>query len=406
MTQATTDAGITRISVPAEFIRSFSNPHNSDIRFIHCYVKIAEFPHGKLPDDINPRSHDELRLNSGIPKRIAESLEDSPELFHIFNRGVLVVAKRASYDNNKRILTFEIPSRDEGGLADGATTDRVIAGMLGKLSEEDKKRILETDSPHFYKDAYVHVEVVSGIPPDMIVPLTAARNTSKQVQEFALEQLRGGYDKLRKVLDASEFGDRIRYRENDPQTVDIRTVLGLLTLFHPKWDAEKREPLVAYRSKGGVLENFQDPDWKDGYEALFPFAVDILELHNYLHENFEVQYRKAFNGGRLGALREVVYKGGADVTSHPLLGHKVKYGLPDGWVYPMLASFRGLLDVYGIGGKKPGWIREPKRFFDEFGDRLVEALVDFSKSQGSNAQTTGKQRLIWNTLRLIVDANK
>jgi hypothetical protein len=28
----------------------------------------------------------------------------------------------------------------------------------------------------------------------------------------------------------------IGYRENDPQPVDIRTVLGLLTLFHPKWN--------------------------------------------------------------------------------------------------------------------------------------------------------------------------
>jgi len=397
------DAGVTSISIQAELIRSFPNPHNSNIRFIHCYVKIADFPHGTLPDDINPRSHDKPNLGAGIPKRIAESLEMNPESFHLFNRGLLVVAKTASYDNKAGVLTFEIPSKEEGGLADGATTDRVISALIEKISNEERKQIMASETSHFLKDAYVHLEVVSGLPADMIVPLTAARNTSVQVKEFALEQLRGGYDNLRKVLDVSPFGSLIRYRENDPQPVDIRTVLGLMTLFHPKWDAEKKEPLVAYRSKGSVLTNFQDSSWKDGYEALFPFAVDIIELHNYLHDHFMDQYQKAFPGGKLGARKEVIYKG-TDIISHPLLGHKVKYALPDGWIYPLLASFRGLLDVYGTKGKKPGWIHEPKRFFDEHGDRLVLSLVEFSESQGRNAQTTGKQRVIWNMLRLTADS--
>lgn len=265
----------------------------------------------------------------------------------------------------------------------------------------------EDEIPDYLKDAYVHVEVISGDIGDMLVSLTGARNTSNQVKEFALEYLGGGFDWLKEVIEDSEFRGRIRYRENDPQPVDIRTVLGLLTLFHPKWNDDGKEPVIVYSAKGTVLDYFRDEEWKPGFLALKPVVLDILRLYDFIHTEFQAQYVKYKaddgSGSKLGKRKEVRYNDGKPFKL-PLSNGQTKYFIPDGWLYPIVASMRMLLDFPKNGKVK--WVYDPIGFFTERGHELVGDVVEQSESLGRNPQSTGKSRPLWNNLRTKMELHR
>ena len=387
-----------RFKVSPDYVRSLKDPHNPDLHIHHAYIPVTAFDHGKLPDQVNPRSHE--KISGRVPKAIEESLRERSRCFHLLNRGLLVIAQKAWYDNRNRTFHVVITSPEDGGLADGATTDRVVAKVKDGISSADFGKLGEGEIPGYLKEAFVHVEVISGDIGDMIVPLTDARNTSVQVKEFALENLGGGFNWLKEVIEASEFRRRVRYRENNPEPVDIRNVLALLTLFHPKWNELRKEPVVAYTNKGTILDHYRDPHWRNGYELLRPLVVDILRLYDYIHVNFQPQYERykesLGTGSKLGKRTEVRY--GRSVKL-PLTGWETKYLIPDGWLYPMLAAFRMLVAFPKGSRGQVAWVIDPRKFFDKSGHEFVADVVEQSESLGRNPQTTGKSRPLWNNLR-------
>jgi hypothetical protein len=396
-----------RIRVDKNLIRSFDDPHDKLLGIHHAYIRVKDFPSGAIPDKVNPRSHEDL--SGRISDAIKESLEDSTTWFHLVNRGLLVVAQKAWYDTRTEMLHIVIDSEDDGGVADGATTDRTIRNVKQAVSAADFDKLTDAEIPEKLKQAYVHVEVISGSPPDMLVPLTRARNTSNQVKEFAIENLGGGFEWLKTLINNSTLRGRIRFRENDPEPVDVRTVLGLLTLFHEKWNEGKKEPVVAYTGKGSVMKYYQDEDWRPGYEALAPVVIDILTLYEYIHANFNAQYEKykatQDKGSRLGGRKEVRYTG--NEWTLPMTGFKTKHFISDGWLYPMLGAFRMLLDFPKTSRGAVKWIvPDAKKFYDDNGSAFVADVCDQSESLGNNANATGKSRPLWNNLRTKMELHR
>jgi hypothetical protein len=389
-------------------VRSFKDPHNPELQIHHVYMPIRDFAHGELPDDVNPRSHEYIdqQLKGRIPKAIGESVEREPTVFHLLNRGLLILAQRCWYDNRAQQLHIAINSEKEGGVADGATTDRVLKQVRAAVA--DLENIPVDQLPEHLRDAYVHLEIISGtIGDEMLVQLTRARNASLQVKEFALEHLGGGFDWLRDLLDGSEFKGRIRYRENDEEPVDILTVLSLLTLFHPKWNEDGKEPLIAFSSKGNVLQHYRDPEWRAGYELLKPVVLDILRFSDFVQVEFRSQYNKykgeSGQSGKLGKRKEVRYKDGKTFTL-PLTEQKTTIVIPDGWLYPILGSFRMLLVFPKKGSVR--WITDPQLFFKSHGAELVGDVVEQSEALGRNPAATGKSRPVWNALRKSMELHR
>jgi hypothetical protein len=395
-----------RINVSKEHIRTLRDPHNKELNIHHAYVRVSDFPSGKIPDDVNPRSHE--KPSGGVAEGIRSSLENSPKWFHVLNRGILVIAERAWYNNKSEKLHIVISSGDEGGLADGATTDRVIRDVKREVSTTDFENLGLDEIPEHLQQAFVHVEIISGGIDEMLVPLTRARNTSNKVQEFALENLGGGFDWLKELIEDSRLRGKIKFRENDPQSFDVRTVLGLLTLFHPKWNQTGKEPVIAYTSKGSILGYYQDEDWRPGFEMLEPVVVEILELYEYAHSNFYKVY-KEYKGSldktsKLGQRKEVRYS--ENPTRLPLTGLQTKQFISDGWLYPLLGAFRMLLDFPKSARGSVKWITDPKKFFDEHGWEFVGDICEQSEALGSNANATGKSRPLWNNLRTKMELHR
>ncbi len=393
-----------RFRVSREHVRSFVDPHDPQISIHHVYIPVNEFKRELLPDDINPRSHEEP--TGRIPDTIEKSLITNPTEFHLLNRGELILAQGCKYDNHNQMLEVTIASPDEGGLADGATTDRVIA-RAERAASRKKSEFTEEQVDGSLRTAFVHLEVISGDVRDKLVRLAGARNTSNQVKEFALENLGGAFDWLKNLIESSSLKGRVRYRENDPEEVDIRAVLALLTMFHRNWN-DGKDPLVAYTSKGSILKYFRDPEWVDGYRELAPVAVQILELYDFIHCEFPEQYQ-VYNretndsGSKFGRRREVVYKNGKTFKL-PLSGNETKYLVPDGWLYPVLAAFRMLLKQ--AEGTASSWVTDPFDYFKSHGAELVGIVVEQSQALGYNPQAAGKSRPLWSNLRKTVELER
>jgi len=399
-----------RIPVSQEYIRSIKDPHSPKITTIHAIVKVRDLPNGRIPDKINPRSHEVIRMSSRVPEAIEDSLKETPELFHLLNRGCLILAQKAWYDNQHKMLHFILTSEEEHGMVDGATTDRVLEKLKSEISNADFSSLKEDEIPPHFKDAYIHLEIVAGdIDQDLRIKLAGARNTSEQVKEFSLEDLKGNFEWLKDILEDSDFRDKVRYRENEPKPVDIRVVLALLTLFHPNWLRTNKDPIVAYTGKGAVLDLYTDRDgWQAGYEKLAPVVLDILRLYEYIHIEFQKAYKSAYGAGgervRLGKKKEVTYiDKSTKARVLPLTGQKTQYVLPDGWLYPLLASFRMLLDWPKSGRGSVKWAKDPYEFFSEHGPDLVSFLVDRSEELGRNPNATGKSKGVWLGLRDMVE---
>jgi hypothetical protein len=395
-----------RVPVLQDHIRTIKDPHFDDIVIIHALTKVRDLPTDRsIPDKINPRCHEDINMDGRIPTAIRDSLVKVPERFHLLNRGCLILAKKAWYDNRARMLHFIVESEDENGMVDGATTDRVLDNLKKQVSNAAFATLKEDEIPDYFKQAYVHIEIIAGeFDQDLRIDLADARNTSAQVKEFSLQDLGGHFDWLKDILENSKFHGKIRYRENDPKPVDIRAILALLTMFHPNWQKENRDPVVAYTGKGVVLDLFTKEDWRSGYEALAPVVLDILELYDYVHVNFQKAYKHACAkdgaGAKFGKRKEVRYiDKPAKAKVLTLTGGKTQYVLTDGWLYPVLASLRMLL-IWPKGGRcQVKWMTNPFKFFDQNGPELVSFLVDRSEELGRNPNATGKSKGVWLGLR-------
>jgi len=394
-----------RIPASQDHVRTIRTPHFEHLSTMHAFVKIRDLPNGMIPDKINPRSHEQINTRARVPKAIAESLEEGPNVFHLLNRGCLILAKKAWYNNQTKTLHFVVESEEEHGMVDGATTDRVLAELKRQASQADYSTLEEHEVADMFKDSYIHLEIIAGEMDDWLrIKFADARNTSAQVKEFSLEDLGHGFDWLKDILEKSDLRGRIRYRENEPKPVDVRTVLALLTLFHPNW-RDGREPIVAYTGKGRVIDLYRDENWRVGYQKLAPVVVDILKLYDYVHVNFQPQYMKAYGANsKLGRRKEVRFiDNQRKAKLLPLTNQTTQYVIPDGWLYPLLAAFRVLLEWPRGGRGSVHWGRDPYQYFEEYGSELVKDVVEQSQELGNNPNATGKSRMLWSGLRTKVE---
>lgn len=394
-----------RIPAHQDYVRSIKPPHFEDLTTIHAFVKIRDFANGAIPDKINPRSHEVIKMKTRIPQAISESLVEDPNVFHLLNRGCLIMAKKAWYNNKTKMLHFILESDDEHGMVDGATTDRVLEIIKKEAAIADFSALQEEEIPDFLQDSYIYLEIIAGeMENGLRLKLADARNTSTQVKEFSLEDLGHGFDWLKEVIESSELRGRVRYRENEPKPVDIRTILGLLTMFHPNWK-DGKDPLVAYTGKGRVIDLYRDEDWKVGYMRLAPVVIDILKLYDHVHINFQPQYMKAYGrGAKLGRRKEVRYIDDPKKSKVlPLTRQSTQHVLPDGWLYPLLGAFRILLEWPKRSNGDVKWAISPFQYFDNHGTELVMDIVEQSAELGSNPNATGKSRMLWSGLRTKVE---
>ncbi|MBX3005474.1 MAG: AIPR family protein [Anaerolineales bacterium] len=355
---------------------------------IHEYFAVVET--ANLPDlsdwkDINVR---DAKLTGEVPDAIRKTFQANPEMFLFMNRGLVLSVAKAQLDNRNSTLTIVLEDRNLHGLLDGGHTYSIVKEETESLTVPQ----------------YIRIELLEGLDSEGIVDVVDARNTSKPVREQSLMNLANKFVGLKNALSSSAFRDQISYSEyevdgaGDLKPIGVRDVVAILTLFDKKSFGDSQHPVISYNAKSKALEHFSANPKE--YEKIFPLAEEILELYDWVKLELPDLYNKAraqeanVSGGRFGRLTGVTYYTGQRSGKLYFLNKTTKYGVPDGFTYPVLAAFRALLEEHK-GVYKWGKGLDPVTLLKgDLGTKLANTIGTFAH-QAQNPTKVGKTALVW-----------
>lgn len=375
--------------------RKFEDPlGNGKSKKYIFYVKTCDVPDG-IPMATNPRDQ---KLTSSVANAIKDSLLSNDGLFHLKNRGIILSAKRVRFDNRLQEVCIEFDDESCHGNIDGGHTYKIL------LENNDKKL-----------DQYVQFEVMTGVE-DMIADLAEARNTSVAVDAKSMAELRAKFDPIKEGLEGMPFYKRISFKQNqitrDVDTnkalkmIDARDVVSIICMFNIEKYNNTEHPTKAYSGKQAMLNTYlNDPQHYRKFVNVIP---DIFDLYEAIETEFALAYNE--NGRKYGRKTYSGYK--TDDEGNPVSVGKSKFGqneifykIPDGLIYPMLASFRVLL-MFDPISEKYKWIdgKDPITAWKKNKVALTKSIMDLAGSLGDKPTVFGKDPSLWNYVYMVLSS--
>ncbi|PIR98138.1 MAG: hypothetical protein COT89_00260 [Candidatus Colwellbacteria bacterium CG10_big_fil_rev_8_21_14_0_10_42_22] len=374
------------IKLPVVSFRKIASPYDDvGARTYVAVVNVKDVPE-ELEDwrkALNPR---DPKITSGVAKKIFATLENTPETFFFRNRGITLIANKTRFDNQRNVLEVEMENESKNGLLDGGHTFRVIREFVDGLSNEELGSF----------SAYVRLEIIEGVTdPDEVVNIVESRNTSTQVKEQSLEELRGAYDAIKGVLESKPYAGQIAYKEfelteeGSVKNIDIKEILSYLVCFDVEEFSSDNHPIRAYTTRASVVEHFKRH--KERVMKYIPLLPTILELRDLIYLELPKSYNK--QGGKFGRLTGVTEVTGRKMSKAdlPFLGKESSYRIPNGFIYPVLAAFRNLIKC---DSKKCEWKTDPIKMFDELKDDLASRVGE-QALEFRNPNKLGKDKATW-----------
>lgn len=373
------------IKLPVSSFRRIASPY--DGQGMVTYMAVLNVK--DVPEEfeewrtLNPR---DPNTTSGVAKKIFNTLESDPDSFLFRNRGIALIAEKTAFDNQKNILEIEMADKSRHGLFDGGHTFRVIREFIRSLPDEELNDL----------SAFVKLEIIEGITdPDMVVNIVESRNTSTQVREQSLEELRGHYEAIKGILAGKSYADRIAYKEyelseeGNAKDIDIKEILSYLVCFDVEEFGHDAHPIKAYSTRSSVVDHFKKN--KDRMMKYIPLLPVILELRDTIYSELPAAYNS--RGGKFGRLVGVTEVSNRRMDPVPLsfIGGESLYRIPSGFIYPVLAGFRNLVKC---SPDKCSWKTDPVQFFEELkvdlASRVGEQALEFR-----NPNKLGKDKATW-----------
>jgi hypothetical protein len=328
------------------------------------------------------------KLSSGVAKKIGETLRDDPDSFFFKNRGITLLVDKVQYDNKTNNVEIKMIDKAINGLLDGGHTYSVIREFLSGLSEEELKEL----------SSYVKVEILEGISDyETAVGIVEARNTSTQVKEQSIQELLNQYEEIKNVLAGKAFADRIAYKEFElledgtNKDIDVKEILSYLLCFDAEKFKDEEHPIKAYSTKTAVVNDFKDKDEHKRLLKYIPLLPKILELRDEIY--LELPEAHNNSGGKFGNLTGVIQLENrrVDKVFLPFTERESSYRIPNGFIYPVLAAFRSLVNYK----KDPcEWKTDPVKLFQELKFQLSSRVCDQAK-QLKNPNKLGKDKATW-----------
>lgn len=375
-----------RITFPVQSFRHVETPFAK--RGLKNYYAIVELD--DLPDlsdwrKINVR---DPKLTGQVPRKIRESVRDSGDMFVFMNRGIVLSVQSAKFDNQTNELTIVMDDPVEHGLLDGGHTYNILLEERADLDE--------------YR--YVKLEILEGFAAEEIPQLVDARNTSNQVRDESLMNLQGAFDGIRKALKGAPYANLVAYKEyeyddeGNAKPIDVREVIAILAAFDRKSFTQSQHPINSYRSKVACLKHFKEN--QEHFKPLYPLAKSILELYDEIELTLPDLYNRArpnrgdVSGGRFGKLTGVTTYKNKKKGKTLFLQRPTDYGVPTGFIYPVLGAFRALIEETDDGYQWAEGIDPLDMLAGEMGETLAETIGNFAR-EDRNPSKTGKSILAW-----------
>jgi len=375
----------TSVTFPVVTFKKIESPHEETEG--KDYIMVLNIKN--LPEvleewrDVNVR---DSKLTSGVAKKIRETLIDDPESFFFKNRGITLLVDKVKYDNKTNMVEILMVDKKINGLLDGGHTYSVIKEFLNGLSEEELREV----------NAHVKVEILEGISDyETAVAIVEARNTSTQVKEQSIQELLKQYEEIKKTLASKNFAGRIAYKEYElledgtKKDIDIKEILSYLICFDAEKFGDEEHPIIAYSTKTAVLNHFKDQHKR--LQKYIPLLPKILELRDEIYLELPEAYNNS--GGKFGALTGVIAVSNRRMgcVNLPFTGKESLYRIPKGFIYPVLAAFRSLVEYK----KNPcEWKADPIQFFQELKVQLSSRVCDQAKEL-RNPNKLGKDKATW-----------
>lgn len=375
----------TKITMPVASFRRINTPFESEGKRIYLAVLRAKDLPNDLEDwrDINPR---DPKTTSGVAKKIANSLQEQPECFVFRNRGITLLSKSVSFDNENNELSVEFEDKSMHGLLDGGHTFAVIREVFDSLTDEEK---IDTN----LNNAYVKLEILEGITSkEETTEIVGARNTSTQVKDQSLANLLQHFEPIKDILKNEPYANRIAYKETEldedgsKKDIDIKDILSYLICFDREGFGDNNHPVIAYSGKSSVLTYAEaNRDRLQKYLKLLP---EILVLRDEIYECMPSVWNS--NGGKFGALVGVNCKKQKSIEL-PFKHSFTEFSIPSSFIYPILASFRSLVEV---DGDECSWKASPISFFNKHKNELIGRIIE-QALVFRNPNKLGKEKTVW-----------
>ncbi len=352
-----------------------------------CFIKVTDIP-SQLDAfmAINPRVPSRNKagvLGGPVVKGILETLRNSPSEMAIKNQGIFLLVNNTILSHGKLNLTFTDIGKH--GIINGGHTYAAIQEAIETASDEERTEL---------DKAYVRLHIFQAIDEDYVPEIAEGLNRSKQVDDPSLANLQGEFDSIRKVLKGRPGEEAVAYHQGDSGSVYVSELLVYLSLFNPERFDDSKHPNGLYNRQALGLKYFTEDDASNPkmVAALIEKLPDFLWLSDSIkkatpgaaqHNGFEFGRAKIVPTERAGSTK---YKG----TPLPFLNSKMDYRVPNGWVYPILASFRANLK-WDASKKTMTWKVPLAKMLPEVITELVGVCVKEHRDNNMRPELIGKR---------------
>jgi hypothetical protein len=384
-----------------------------------------------LPLDANARVPNVIKNNTCTELR--ETLLTQPELFQIFNGGMVCTATSVEVQQDGREMYVDVTfDQDQaqgvvnGGhtygtllqvvhdhpvYAEGAPLRTVLTKkdkaldnpILAPLVEDDEK--LAERIARARELAQVQIELVAPVPDaKLLEQIARARNLSQSVDQTALQNLAGKYELMKQVLReapapfGTAFVERVVWKTNqevpdDAPQVGVKTLIHLLALMNTRWYQPKvRAANEVYVRSGVVVREFGEAEGDDSafFDKLTLLLPEFIRLYDHIYQTLpETDTTFPWADGKPtsnGKRKRKVF-----VT--PLLGKVCSSKVSGAFVWPVFSAFRLLLEEDQSGALR--FKTDPVALFDQKKTELSTTIRNAFDIQGHLVQQVGKTSEAW-----------
>jgi hypothetical protein len=379
------------LRVTEDFGRRLKDPANTSIFHFETYLSFSEAvklergnANVRPPKDNHPF------------KEMMLSVEDSPQHFHLKNRGITYICEKFQYDNQSRMLTITIPNVPKSkldsetsprfGIADGGHTFKVVEDVAADIDSYKQ----EED----WTEPFVRVHFMASESDVGIDDVVEALNTSIQVKRFTLEEYRGKFDELKNALTATRFDiSQVAFRENEDKAWQVTEIIQRLACFlKDRWKIIP--PSSMYRSKEKALQLFINDEVGE-FKKLYPIIKDVITFPEFIQSSLS----ENIEGRKLGKVKGV--KKQSKQFRRECTEYLSLYRMDGAIVLPMAAAFRSLLVSKGEGYQ---WKVNPYDVFKQCADDLYEVLLGRIRRVKSASQLAADQEYWISCEKIVLSA--
>ncbi|WP_247738518.1 AIPR family protein [Lactiplantibacillus pentosus] len=329
-------------------------------------------------------------MTTSVAKQLIQAVKDTNSDFDVNNRGIVITAKKVSFETSTRLLTLDLDDdRSQFGILDGGHTYTAIIEHRNEAPSDIHK--------------FVKLEIIVGDEID-VATLADARNTSISVSDIALFELDEKFDFIKSAIADESYSKDVAYKDNDNKRIPISNLLKLLFAFNIKrYPDDSQVPVSAYSGKAAVFKDYSkeytiNPNI---YSMLAPQLPKLVDLYEIIQKEIGTKYQQ-FKRDEEGKKAKFGLVRGVEKRENSTTAYKqdvMDYDVSNGFLMPIFGAFRALLK-FNDSKTAVVWQFDPITVWNKSGVRLVQNTFDTD----TNPQQTGKSKTLWQANYRIVDS--